>query len=115
MNPRIKNFGLVILFILPSLVFAADLKSMITDFGGLVTKAIPIVFGLALLFFFWGMAKFIYSAGDMTGKAEGKSIMIWGVIGLFVMFSVLALIQFVQQNLGIQPINISNSSSVIKF
>ena len=55
---------------------------------------IPIVFTLALLFFFWGVAKYIW--GEGMGKEEGKKIMIWGVVALFVMASVWGLVAFIQ-------------------
>lgn len=58
---------------------------------------IPLAFSLALLFFFWGVAKYIYSEG--TGKEEGKKIMIWGVVALFVMSSIWGLVSFIRGEL----------------
>ncbi len=77
--------------------------TLLKDFGGLITKAIPIVFALGLLFFFYGMALYIFRAGDESKAKEGKSIMIYGVIALFVMVSVWGLVKFIGDNLGIQP------------
>lgn len=58
---------------------------------------IPLVFTLALLFFFWGVAKYIWSAGD---KEEGKKIMVWGVIALFVMSTIWGILYFIGQEIG---------------
>ena len=55
---------------------------------------IPLVFALALLFFFYGVAKYIWSAG--TDKDEGKKIMVWGVIALFVMTSIWGIVKFIE-------------------
>ena len=60
----------------------------------LTTLVIPIVFTLALLFFFWGVAKYIRSAGEE--KEEGKKIMIWGVVGIAVMASIWGLVAWLQ-------------------
>ncbi len=60
---------------------------------------IPLAFILSLLFFFWGVAMYIRSEG--TGKEEGKKIMIWGVVALFVMSSVWGLVTFLRVELGI--------------
>ena len=60
---------------------------------------IPLVFTLALFLFFWGVAKYIWSEG--AGKEEGKKIMIWGVIALFVMSSVWGLVRFIRGELNI--------------
>lgn len=76
-------------------------QSTITD------TLIPIVFTLAVLLFFWGMAKYIWSEG--TGKEEGKKIMIWGVIALFVMSSVWGIVYFIRDELNIG----SNTQGII--
>lgn len=69
------------------------------------TILVPLVFTLALLFFFYGVVKYIWSEGQ--NKAEGKQIMIWGVIALFVMSSVWGLVRFIQGEL-----NISENDSI---
>ena len=74
--------------------FFTNLLSLITDI------LIPLVFTLALLFFFWGVAKYIWSEGQ--AKAEGKQIMIWGVVALFVMSSIWGIVYFIRDEFGIQ-------------
>jgi hypothetical protein len=69
------------------------------------TILIPLVFTLALLFFFYGVVKYIWSEGQ--NKAEGKQIMIWGVVALFVMSSVWGLVRFIQVDF-----NLSNNSNM---
>lgn len=58
---------------------------------------IPLVFSLALLLFFWGVVKYIWSEGQ--GKDEGKKFMIWGVVALFVMSSIWGIIYFIGEEL----------------
>lgn len=60
---------------------------------------IPMVFVLALLVFFYGIVKYVWSEG--AGKDEGKKIMIWGVVALFVMSSVWGIVAFVRIELGV--------------
>lgn len=54
----------------------------------------------AVVIFFWGMVKYIYSLGEKE-KTEGRSLMIWGVIALFVMVSVWGLVKAVGLTFGI--------------
>lgn len=61
---------------------------------------IPLAFTLALLYFFYGIAKYIWSVG--TDKEDGKKIMIWGIIALFVMSSVWGIIYFIREELDIE-------------
>ena len=85
---------------LPFLVNAqlTGTKSFFTEAKTIVTDIlIPLVFALALLFFFWGVAKYIWSAGD--AKEEGKQIMVWGVVALFVMSSIWGIIYFIGDEL----------------
>ena len=63
---------------------------------------IPIVITLALIYFFWGLAKFILSAGDEEKRKESRGIMIWGIIALFVMVSVWGLVRFIGGTFGVQ-------------
>jgi hypothetical protein len=55
---------------------------------------------LAILFFFYGLALYILKAGDPEAAAEGKSIMIWGILALFVMTSIYGIIGFLQRSSG---------------
>src|SRR3989338_6712536 len=72
----------------------SELVDILVD---LIRTAVPVIAGLALLVFFWGMAKFIFRAGgDTKAVEEGKTLMIWGLIALFVMVSVWGIISFIQ-------------------
>lgn len=89
----------------PVLAFAQQLtniQTLVTSIGNIVELLIPIAFAIALLFFFWGLAQYILAAGSDEAKAQGKNMMIWGVIALFVMASVWGIVAFIGQALGIQ-------------
>ncbi len=99
MKEKIKYIvGLALL----SPVFASaqltQTRTLLQSAMNIVTQIlIPLVFTLALLFFFWGIAKYIRSEG--TGKEEGKKIMIWGVVALFVMSTIWGLVSFIRGEL----------------
>ena len=62
---------------------------------GLIQMAIPGIAGMALLAFVWGLVKFITRAGgDEKGVTEGKKLMLWGIIALFVMISIWGILRF---------------------
>jgi len=79
-----------------------NVETFFTSIGRIVGTLLPIVVGLALLAFFWGLAKFVFAAGSEDAKEEGKRIMIWGLIALFVMVSVWGLVKFIGSALNIQ-------------
>ena len=81
---------------IPSLVFAADApknyKQLINIFLGVLGSLGPILIGLTLLLFFWGLSKFIFAGGSEKNSEYGKNLMVWGLIGLFFMFSIFGII-----------------------
>ena len=91
-------------------------SAQLTETAGILTKLkdivtdtlIPIVFTLALLFFFYGVAMYIWSAG--SDKEGSKKIMTWGIVALFVMSSVWGIIYFLRGEL-----NINDSQSEMKI
>src|SRR4051812_36195463 len=97
-----KKLILSALVIAPALASAqqlGNLSTLLRSVGNLVNLALPIVVGIALLGFFWGLAMFIFSGGEE--KEKGKNIMIWGVVALFVMMSVWGLVRFIGSALGV--------------
>ncbi len=93
------------LVLTPSLAFAQTLNNVQVLLGSIsriVDASLPVVLGLALLGFFWGLAKFIFSSGDEEAKEGGKRIMIWGISALFVMVAVWGLVGFIADALNIQ-------------
>jgi len=80
-----------------------NVEALIRSVGRLVNLLLPLIVGIALLVFFWGMARFIMSAGDEKARESGRNLMIWGVIAFVVMLSIWALVNFVQSALGLNP------------
>lgn len=81
------------------------IRNFLCRFMDLIGLATGILAALALLVFFWGLVKYIAKADDEKAKAAGKNTMIYGVIGLFVMFSVFGIVRFLQSSFGIDAGN----------
>ncbi len=76
------------------------LDQLVKGVGTIVDSLIPVVFALILLAFFWGLAKFVFGVGK-EGKDEGKNIMLWSVIALFVAASIWGIVNVMQGLFGI--------------
>jgi Na+/H+-dicarboxylate symporter len=82
---------------------AGGAVNLLNTVGTLISTATPIVVGLAVLGFFWGLAVYIFSAGSDKKKKEGRNIMIYGILALFVMLSVFGIISMLQSTLNLSP------------
>lgn len=101
-------FLFVLLFgVIGQSVFAQSIQDIFNPYNGnnsiytIVVYLIRISFSVAVLFFFWGIARFILSAGDEKKIEEGKRMMFWGVIALFVMASISGIVSLLQGTLGV--------------
>lgn len=75
----------------------------------IINPTILILFAIAFLFFFWGVAGLIRSTGEGGEDFEkGKKNLLYGIIGLVVMFSVYGLI-----NLALGTFGLEDTSGVI--
>ncbi len=92
-----KNFAVIAsTWALPLLAFA-QVRS-IYDAGAVVTQIIngvlvPLVFAIAFIVFIWGVFQYFIAGGhDEEAKEKGKSLMLYGLIGFFLMVSVWGLV-----------------------
>jgi len=61
---------------------------IIGELGNLISTAFPVVIGAALLGFFWGLAQYVWKAGDKEAQEKGKRIMIAGIVSLFLIAAI---------------------------
>ena len=104
------------IFLVPTIVFGrsvtqnptGDVGGLFTLFGSIVLQLIPIASMLVILFFFYGLSLFILKAGDPKAASEGKGIMVWGILALFVMVSIYGIIGFMQRSTGVDMPGVTN-------
>lgn len=73
----------------------------VTDFINLLTNLIndgiiPILIGIAFLYFLWGLAQFTLIAGESeAARTSGRDKMIYGLAGLTVMTAVWGFVNII--------------------
>ena len=65
-----------------------------TIIGGMLSPLITLIVSAAVVVFIYGVFKFVRSDGKE--KEAGKDIMVWGIVGLFIMVSVWGLVNILQ-------------------
>ncbi len=116
MLKRLAQTGLTYVILAAPLVAFADiisspdsnfayLKNTVRGLASVLNLLIPFLMILALVAFFWGLVKYIFSAEDEEAKATGKRIMIGGIIALFVMAAVWGLVGLLASATGVDTIS----------
>ena len=77
------------------------IENAIKDIGDIVNLLLPIVAAIALLAFFFGLAKYIFQADKDEDKAKGKEIMIAGIISLFLIAAIGGIISVLGDIAGV--------------
>jgi len=86
---------------LPAVAFAAtSLTTLILETQRILGMLIPLAITAALLAFFWGLIKYVWSGGGEKHE-EGRKIMIAGIVALFIMVSVWGIIRAIQVTLSV--------------
>ena len=108
-----KKIGISVLsslaMIMPALALA---QTPPANFGGIGTYIttistfinnvlIPLVFGIALLVFIWGIFNYFILGGADEGKREeGKQLMLYSIVGFVVMVSIFGIVNLIANGLG---------------
>ncbi len=87
--------------------------TIVLTIKNLMDLGIPILLVLALLYFFYGLAEYIFKAKDTEARTEGRERMIQGIIALFVMVSVWGLVRVIGNTFGVGQDSIGNVESII--
>ncbi len=85
----------------------ANAVAPITTFVGKVNRYITnplilLMFAAALVYFLYGVFEFLMHAEDAEARETGKSHMLWGIVGMFIMLGVFAILHLIERTLGIQ-------------
>lgn len=77
-----------------------NVDNAITFIQDIIYAVIPIIIGLAVLYFLWGLLKYV-TAKESDAQKEARSIMFMGIIVLFVMVSVWGLVNLLRETFGL--------------
>ncbi len=64
-----------------------------------VNPLIYLLIGIAVIVFLWGAVEFIAKSDDPTGRAEGQKHLLWGIVGLAIIFGAFGILNVIQNTL----------------
>lgn len=75
-----------------------DILYRIIDY--VINPLIYLLIGVAVIYFLFGVFKFVANADNSDERVKGGQHIFWGIIGLAVMVSVFALVNLILSTLG---------------
>lgn len=112
-----KSSAIAFLYALPFVAFAqsssgnlAPIKNLVVSVGQILNMLVPVLIAAALVVFFWGLVMYIWSGGK--NSAQGRKVMLAGLVSLFVMVSVWGIVRLAQNALNIGPDQIGTTPFV---
>jgi hypothetical protein len=102
---KISYIVLSFFAIIPIIVSAAvtDFRSLMQLFADLLGSFMGVLYMVAFVAFFWGIAIFILNTNDDKKRQEGKAWMFWSIIALFVMITIWGLVKLLVDTVGVNP------------
>ncbi|GMQ95223.1 MAG: hypothetical protein BMS9Abin13_336 [Patescibacteria group bacterium] len=95
---------LAFLAVTPLVASAQTLSDILTLFSNMINALVPFLIGLGALYFIWGVLKFVMAGDDQEARANGRSMMIYGIIALFAMVSVWGLVNVLVNTFGLSAV-----------
>ncbi|MCX6701768.1 MAG: hypothetical protein NTX96_01050 [Candidatus Zambryskibacteria bacterium] len=102
---------LAFIYFLPIVTFAAldGVRGLLVALKGILNSIVPVLFGLSLVYFLWGVVQFIlHDAGNEKTRDEGKKKIMWGIVALFVFVSIYGILAAIGSAIDI-PVTITPS------
>ena len=65
---------------------------------------IPIVAMCSMIIFFWGIANYVLQADTAAARAKGRKFMMYGLIGLFIGFTVWSIEALFLELIGVPAV-----------
>lgn len=73
----------------------------------ILNPLILLLFAISLVIFVYGIVKFLSLDVTDSARKEARSSIIWGIVGMLIMFSVYGVINLVLETFGTNPTEIN--------
>ena len=100
-----RIFLTIVSIVSPFRVFAQDIPASALSFMGklynvILNPIIALLFALAFAYFIWGVVKYVWSGEQESMREDGRRSILWGVIGMFIMFGVFGIMRLIIGTIG---------------
>lgn len=106
MKKLLTRSAVVLYAVLPTVALAqgtGTLQGAVQAVGRAVGAAVPIAAAMVLVAFFWGLAMYLFNFGEGDDKKQkqGRNLMVYSVLALFVMVTIWGIVGLLSNTFGI--------------
>lgn len=76
----------------------------------ILNPVIGLLFAVAFVIFIYGIFKFLSTDVEATSRKEAQDAILYGFIGMIIMFSVYGIIAFVLKTFGVTPNDVGGNA-----
>lgn len=102
---RAKKYTLLsfpfILAFTPLVSHAQEVAGILNRLNGVVRSLLPLLLSVVTIVFIWGVITTLVAGGDMGKRKKGRDIVLYGLIGLFVIISTWGLVALLANTFGL--------------
>jgi uncharacterized membrane protein YidH (DUF202 family) len=84
----------------------ADIGTLVKRVNAVILNPLIVfMFAVAVVYFIYGVFEFLSNADSDDARTTGKTHMLWGVIGMFIMMAVFGIMQVIMNTLGVTGVS----------
>lgn len=77
----------------------------------IINPLIILLFALAVVYFVYGLVRYLLSPDNEEIRKSSKSHMLWGIIGMFIMVSVFGIMSLILNTVGESNIQLDSTGN----
>lgn len=66
----------------------------------ILNPLITLIFAAAVLIFLYGVFEYLKDSGSEDARSTGRSHMLWGIVGMFIMISAFGIMRVIMNTIG---------------
>lgn len=80
----------------------------------IINPLIVFLFALAVVYFVYGLVRYLLTPENEEIRTSSKSHMLWGIFGMFIMIAVFGIMNVLLKTVGEENIKINNGDYTVK-
>lgn len=80
----------------------------------IINPLIVLLFALAMVYFIYGLVRYLLSPDNEEVRKSSKTSMLWGIIGMFIMVSVFGILSLIMNTIGVKDITVNSTDITVK-